>query len=206
MVLLWPVRTIPSNGIILTCKNDAIYIAKVTSISWWWSTARIIIRAVGIGLITDSYPLSSIWRGLCTTSVYMSAHWRQISLFPVCLLLQFFWPIVSYHSAHSHTQVVGTKHIPQLTLYNTAVTHKHSTKSLEVICDKLLSFKGHIHDIDYTNIQSQTQNAPHTITPWDRFGATQRNSHTRVCKQYIRSGMEYAIPGLLQTFHLPYNT
>ena len=46
--------------------------------------------------------------------------------------------ITNYTKEHRHT--------PQLTLDNTAIPHKHSTKILGVTYDTSLSFKDHIHD------------------------------------------------------------
>ena len=47
--------------------------------------------------------------------------------------------LTNYTKEHRHTS--------QLTLDNTAITHKHSTKILGVTYDTSLSFKDHIHDI-----------------------------------------------------------
>ena len=47
--------------------------------------------------------------------------------------------ITNYTKEHQHT--------PQLTLDNTAIPHKHTTKILGVTYDTSLSFKDHIHDI-----------------------------------------------------------
>ena len=68
--------------------------------------------------------------------------------------------LINYTKEHKHT--------PQLTLDNTAIPHKHSTKILGVTYDTSLSFKDHIHDIKQKCIQ--TQHAPHTNQ--DRLWAT----------------------------------
>ena len=47
--------------------------------------------------------------------------------------------LTNYTKEHQHT--------PQLTLDNTAIPHKHSTKILGVTYDTTLSFKDHIHNI-----------------------------------------------------------
>ena len=88
--------------------------------------------------------------------------------------------LTNYAKEHRHT--------PQLTLDNTAIPHKHSTKILGVTYDTSLSFKDHIHDIKQTC--THRLNTLRTLTETD-FGQ-QKETLTLIYKQYIRLVLEYA--------------
>ena len=81
------------------------------------------------------------------------------------------------------------RHTLQLTLDNTTIPHKQSTKILGVTYDTSLSFKDHIHDIK----EKCTHRLKlHTLTGTD-FGR-QKETLTLIYKQYIRSVLEYESP------------
>ena len=90
--------------------------------------------------------------------------------------------LTNYTKDHQHT--------PQLTLDNTAIPHKHSTKLLGVTYDTSLSFKNHIHDIK--------QKCPHRLNMLRTLTGTDLGQHketiTLIYKQYICSVLEYASP------------
>ena len=67
--------------------------------------------------------------------------------------------LTNYTKEHQHT--------PQLTLDNTAIPQKHTTKIPEVTYDTSLSLKDHIHDIKQKCIHRL--NTLHTLTGTD-FG------------------------------------
>ena len=75
----------------------------------------------------------------------------------------------------------------QLTLDNTAIPHKQSTKILGVTYDTSLSFKDHIHDI-----KQKCTHRLNTLSGTD-FGQ-QKETLTLIYKQYIHSVLEYASP------------
>ena len=88
----------------------------------------------------------------------------------------------SYTKEHRHT--------PQLTLVNTAIPHKDSTKILGVTYDTSLSFKDHIHDIKLKC--THRLNTLRTLTGTDF--RQQKETLTLIYKQYICSVLEYASP------------
>ena len=90
--------------------------------------------------------------------------------------------LTNYTKKHRHT--------PELTLDNTAIPHKHSTKILGVTHDVSLSFKDHIHGIK--QICTHRLNTLRTLTGTD-FGQ-QKETLTLIYKQYIRSVLEYVSP------------
>ena len=92
----------------------------------------------------------------------------------------------NYTNEHQHT--------PQLTLDNTAIIHKHSTKIFGVTYDTSLSSKD-IHDIKQKC--THRLNTLHTLTSTD-FGQ-HKETITLIYKQYICSVLEYASPAELRS-------
>ena len=90
--------------------------------------------------------------------------------------------LTNYTKEHQHT--------PQLTLDNTAIRHKPSTKILGVTYDTSLSLKDHMHDIKQKC--THRLNTLRTLTGTD-FGQHEETL-TLIYKQCIRSVLEFASP------------
>ena len=90
--------------------------------------------------------------------------------------------LTNYTKEHRHT--------PQLTLDNTAIPHKHSTKILGVTYDTSLSFMDHIH---YIKQKCTHQLNMLRIIAGIDFGQ-QKETLTLIYKQNISSVLEYASP------------
>ena len=90
--------------------------------------------------------------------------------------------LTNYTKEHRHT--------PQLTLDNTTIPHKHSTKIPGVTYDTSLSFKDNVHNIK----QICTYRLNTLLTLTGTYFGQHKETLTLIYKQFIRSVLEYASP------------